>query len=94
MKIASENELDKYIDQHDVMLQFCSKIADLEIPAILQMLMEIDAALGESCADSEHMQFRHSLDDDLAITRLALAIHIEVNRRSLMSESAQSNQIQ
>ena len=76
MKIMSENELDKYISKHDV------------------MLTEMDAAVKESGADSEDRQQRHMFEDNLAITRLALAIHTEVNKRSMISQAHLSHQIQ
>jgi len=84
----SETALERCIRQHDAMLRFCRKIADLEIPAILRLLTEIDAALREGTASIEQFRVRRLLEDNLAIARLALEIHAEVNRRSKQRRTA------
>jgi hypothetical protein len=81
-KTSAENDLDRYISQHDKMLRYCMRIADLDIPAILRLLTEIDAALGECSGEIERFRARRLLEDNLAIARLALEIQTEVNRRS------------
>jgi len=78
----SDTVLERYIRQHGAMLRCCQRIADLEIPAILQLLTEIDAALREGNAEIEQYRVQRLLEDNLAIARLAMEIHTEVNSRS------------
>ena len=76
------NEAQPAIDQHDEMLRYCLRIAEMDIPAILKMLDQLDAKFRQ-CSGVDHSQMDELIDDNIVIARMALAIHAEVNRRKM-----------
>jgi len=72
--------LEQCINQHDEILRLYLKIAEMGIPAIMDILEQIDVALDDG-ADPERFRVRKPFRDNMAIARLALIIHNEVNRR-------------
>jgi len=79
----SYDQFEEYINQHDKMLRLCLKLAKIDIPAILEILKQIDVSLGDG-ADIEGFPVRELIDDNMVIAHLALAIHNEVNRRAAL----------
>jgi len=77
------DQFEEHINQHDKMLRLCLKLARMDIPAILEILKQIEVALGDS-AGLEWFPVRELIDDNMAIARLALAIRDEVNRRAAL----------
>jgi hypothetical protein len=76
------DSFDQIIDQHDEMLQYCLRIAEMDIPAILEMLKRLDSEFRHRDG-VERSRMRELIDDNLVIARMALAIHSEVNKRTL-----------
>ena len=78
----SEDQLDQTIDQHDEMLRYCLRIAEMDIPAIIEMLDQLDVKFRQ-CSGVDHSQMDELIDDNIVIARMALAIYTEVNRRKM-----------
>jgi len=81
------DQFDQIIDQHDEMLGYCLRIAEMDIPTILEMLERLDVEF-RHCTGVERSRMRELIEDNIVIAHMALAIHTEVNiRKSQRAES-------
>lgn len=70
-----------FAHQHISLLRLCSQIADLDIPALIEVLSGIRSALGDGPLDAGEEDTRSMAEDNLALARLALQIRTEVDRQ-------------
>ena len=67
--------------QHNRMLQLCSEIADLNMPALVQTLAKMRALGGEGSTNADEDRERQVLEENLALALRAIEIQAEVRRQ-------------
>jgi len=67
--------------QHNRMLQLCSEIADLNMPALVRTLAKMRALAGEGSTNADDDRERQVLEENLALALRAIEIQAEVRRQ-------------
>jgi hypothetical protein len=79
--IRNPRELMIFEHQHNRMLQLCSQIADLNMPALVHTLAKMRAQAGEGSTDAKRDHTLQVLEANLAVAVRAIEVHREVRRQ-------------